>query len=85
MSQQMNKGNESQSEILTQLKIANRLTVMELRNKDVKQSEIIKVLATSGASSKEIAEVLDTTTNTVSVALSQLKKAVAKKDATPKE
>lgn len=60
-------------DLLTQLKIANRLSLMQLR-KDTTQQELIRVLSTTGASPAEIAELLNTTTATVVTALSRLKR-----------
>ena len=61
------------AELHTQLKITNRLLVAQLKN-SMKQNQLIALLATTGASNKEIADVLDTTAATVSVTLQRHKK-----------
>ena len=65
--------NATLDDLLTQMKITNRLLAVGLKD-TMKQSEIIKALASSGASSQEIADVLDTTPNTVNVTLHRLKR-----------
>ena len=60
------------TEMLTQLKIANRLLAVQLR-RNMGQKELIDLLATI-ASAKEIAEVLDTTPATVVATRARLKK-----------
>jgi DNA-binding CsgD family transcriptional regulator len=60
-------------DLLTQLKIANRLALIQLR-KDTTQQELIRILSTTGATPAEIAELLNTTTPTVVTALSRLKR-----------
>jgi DNA-binding MarR family transcriptional regulator len=60
-------------ELHTQLKITNRLLVAELKGK-MEQNQIIALLASTGASHQEIADVLDTTSATVSTTLQRLKK-----------
>ena len=65
------------AEIHTQLKITNRLLIAELKGK-MQQNEIIALLASTGASQQEIADVLDTTAATVNVTLQRLKKKKAK-------
>ncbi len=57
----------------TQLKITNRLLVAQLKG-TLQQNELVALLATTGASAKEIADVLDTTAGTVSVTLGRLRK-----------
>ena len=61
------------SDIHVQLKISNRLLAAGLREK-MKQIELIKLLETTGANAREIADVLDTTPGTVQVTLSNLRK-----------
>jgi DNA-directed RNA polymerase specialized sigma24 family protein len=61
------------AEIHTQLKITNRLLIADLKT-SVKQNELIALLATTGASEKEIADVLDTTSGTVHTTLQRMKK-----------
>lgn len=65
----------SMSDIVTQLKITNRLLVAQMKvGGAVKQVDLIKLLATTGASMKEIADALDTTPGTVQTSLQRLKK-----------
>lgn len=61
------------SDLHLQLKIANRLLAAGLKEK-MKQNQLISLLASTGASPTEIADVLDTTPATVSVALNRLKR-----------
>jgi len=68
------------NELHTQLKITNRLLIADLKGK-MAQHQLIALLATTGASHKEIADVLDTTAGTVAVTLQRNKK----KKATSKE
>jgi DNA-binding NarL/FixJ family response regulator len=65
------------AEIHTQLKILNRLTIAQLRN-TMRQNELISLLSTTGASYKEIADVLNTTPATVQVTVQREKKKKAK-------
>ena len=66
--------------ILTQLRIANRLTAVSLKA-TVQQQELVRILASTGASNQEIADVLDTTPATVATALQRLKKKAQKNTA----
>jgi DNA-binding CsgD family transcriptional regulator len=61
------------ADLHTQAKITNRLLVAGLKN-TMRQNELIALLATTGASAREIADVLNTTPATVQVALQRLKK-----------
>lgn len=63
-------------EIHTQLRIANRLAVAQLRQ-TVGQQEIVRLLAGTGASNLEIADALGTTPATVAVTLQRLKRKAA--------
>ncbi len=65
-------------ELLTQLRITNRLLAAGLRS-SMKQVELVSLLASTGASTKEIADVLDTTPATVATSLQRLKKKDSKK------
>lgn len=56
----------------TQLKITNRLLAAQLKS-TLKQNQLIALLATTGASPQEIADVLDTTAATVRTALQRQK------------
>jgi DNA-binding MarR family transcriptional regulator len=64
------------SDLHTQLKITNRLLVAQLKS-TMKQNELIALLSTTGASHKEIADVLNTTRATVTVALQRHRKNTA--------
>jgi DNA-binding CsgD family transcriptional regulator len=61
------------ADLHTQLKITNRLLVAQLKN-TMRQNELIALLMTTGATPKEIADVLDTTPATVQVTLQRHKK-----------
>ena len=65
------------SDLHIQMKITNRLLAAGLREK-MKQNELVKLLATTGASAREIADVLDTTPATVQVTLGRLRKQTEK-------
>ena len=65
------------TELHTQLKITNRLLVAQLKN-TMRQNELIALLTTTGASHKEVADVLNTTPATVQVTLQREKKKRAK-------
>jgi DNA-directed RNA polymerase specialized sigma24 family protein len=67
------------TELHTQLKITNRLLVAGLKN-TMRQNELIALLSTTGASHKEVAEVLNTTSATVQVTLQREKKKRAKQE-----
>jgi DNA-binding CsgD family transcriptional regulator len=60
-------------ELLIQLKIIARLQAAMLRSQ-LSQQSLIGLLATTGASNQEIADVLDTTSATVATTLQRLKK-----------
>jgi DNA-directed RNA polymerase specialized sigma24 family protein len=60
--------NDGEQEIVTQLRITNRLLAAQLRS-TMKQNELIALLATTGASHQDIATILGTTANTVNVTL----------------
>ena len=60
-------------ELLTQMKITNRLLAAQLRS-TMRQNKLIALLASTGATQQEIAEVLDTTAATVNTTLQRLKK-----------
>lgn len=61
------------ADIHTQLKISNRLLIAGLKT-STKQNELIALLETTGASEKEIADVLDTTVGTVHTTRQRMKK-----------
>ncbi|HEY4321935.1 MAG TPA: hypothetical protein VGM77_12260 [Gemmatimonadales bacterium] len=60
-----------------QLRILNRLMALQIKS-TVGQQDLVKLLAGTGASNAEIADVLDTTAATVSTTLQRLKKKAAK-------
>ena len=68
-------GRDVFSDLLMQSKITNRLLAAQLRS-HMKQNELVSLLATTGATLKEIADVLDTTTGTVQTTLARIKKRV---------
>ena len=63
--------------ILLELRRMSKLLALDLV-KDMKTNEKYKMLNNAGFQPKEIAEILDTTRNTVSVELSKLKKKLKK-------
>jgi len=69
----MAKGDVGFPELLTQMKIANRLLAARLKS-TMSQQDMVRLLSTTGATNQEIAEVLDTTPATVSTTLQRLKK-----------
>jgi DNA-binding CsgD family transcriptional regulator len=69
-------------ELLTQMKITNRLLAAQLKS-TMRQNELVALLATTGASNQEIADVLNTTAATISTTLTRMKKKVTK--ASPSE
>ena len=61
------------ADLLIQMKITNRLLAAQLRS-HMKQNELVALLATTGATIKEISEVLDTTPATVQTTLARMKR-----------
>ena len=61
------------ADLLIQMKVTNRLLAAQLRS-HMKQNELVALLATTGATIKEISEVLDTTPATVQTTLARMKK-----------
>lgn len=68
-------------DLLVQMKIANKLGAAALKQ-TMGQKELVRLLASTGATAIEIASVLDTTAATVATTLQRLKKAGAKPPAT---
>ena len=66
-----------------QIKITNRLLIAGLKD-SLKQNEMIALLETTGASEKEIADVLDTTPGTVHTARQRMKKKFSAKNGNSK-
>jgi DNA-binding CsgD family transcriptional regulator len=64
-------------DVLLQLKMTNRLLAQQLRRKageTMTQQDIVKLLATTGASTQQLADILDTSSNTVRKAPMRLAK-----------
>ena len=72
------KNSTELKDLLTQIKITNKLLVAQMKE-EIQQQDLIAHLSTTGASPKEIAELLNTSPNTVSVTISRLKKGKPKK------
>jgi DNA-binding CsgD family transcriptional regulator len=66
-------------DLLKQAKTTNRLLAAQLKTQ-MTQMDLVKLLATTGLTAKEVAEVLDTTANTVAVTLQRLKNKAARKE-----
>lgn len=61
------------ADLHVQMKITNRLLAVALKER-MKQHELVRLLAGTGASQQDIADVLDTTAATVAVTLARLRK-----------
>jgi DNA-directed RNA polymerase specialized sigma24 family protein len=59
-------------DLLKQAKTTNRLLAAQLKSQ-MNQMQLVKLLATTGLSAREIADVLDTTAATVAVTLQRLR------------
>lgn len=59
-------------DLLKQAKTTNRLLAAQLKSQ-MTQMELVKLLATTGLTAREIADVLDTTAPTVAVTLQRLR------------
>jgi DNA-binding CsgD family transcriptional regulator len=59
-------------DLLKQAKTTNRLLAAQLKNQ-MTQMDLVKLLSTTDLTAKEIADVLDTTGNTVGVTLQRLR------------
>ncbi len=68
----------SLDDLVTQARITNRLLAAQLKAQ-MSQKELVKLLSSTGATDKEIADVLDTTPGTVSVTKQRLKAAAKPK------
>ncbi len=64
-------------ELLVQAKITNRLLAAQLRPV-MKQNELIELLSTTGASAKEIGDVVDTTAAVVNTTVARIRQKRAK-------
>jgi DNA-directed RNA polymerase specialized sigma24 family protein len=60
-------------DLLRQAKTTNRLLAAQLKSQ-LSQMDLVGLLATTGLSAREIAEVLDTTAATVAVTLQRLRR-----------
>ena len=65
-------------DLLKQAKTTNRLLAAQLKSQ-MSQMELVKLLATTGLTAREIADVLDTTAPTVAVTLLRLRQKKAKR------
>ena len=74
----MPKGSATFDDLLTQLKITNRLLAAPLKS-TIGQMALVRLLASTGATNQEIADALDTTAATVGVTLQRLKRKAASK------
>lgn len=70
-------GSATIDDLLKQSKTTNRLIAAQLRSQ-MSQMDLVKLLATTDLTAKEIADVLDTTAPTVAVTLQRLRKKAAK-------
>jgi DNA-directed RNA polymerase specialized sigma24 family protein len=64
-------------DLLKQAKTTNRLLAAQLKSQ-MSQMELVKLLATTGLTAREIADVLDTTAATVAVTLQRLRQKAGK-------
>jgi len=71
-------GSATMDDLLKQAKTTNRLLAAQLKSQ-MSQMELVKLLATTGLTAREIADVLDTTAPTVAVTLQRLRKKAARK------
>ena len=71
-------GSATMDDLLRQAKTTNRLLAAQLKSQ-MSQMELVKLLATTGLTAREIADVLDTTPPTVAVTLQRLRNKAAKK------
>ncbi|HBB87598.1 MAG TPA: hypothetical protein DC047_08285 [Blastocatellia bacterium] len=70
-------GSATMDDLLRQAKTTNRLLAAQLKSQ-MGQMDLVKLLATTGLSAREIADVLDTTAPTVAVTLQRLRQKVKK-------
>jgi hypothetical protein len=61
------------ADLLTQLKMTNRLLIMQLRQQKVPQNELVLLLSDIGASNQEVADVLGTTADVVRITVKREK------------
>jgi len=65
-------GSATMDDLLKQAKTTNRLLAAQLKSQ-MSQMDLVKLLATTGLTAREIADVLDTTGATVAVTLQRLR------------
>jgi len=65
-------GSATMDDLLKQAKTTNRLLAAQLKSQ-MSQMELVNLLATTGLTAREIADVLDTTAPTVAVTLQRLR------------
>jgi DNA-binding CsgD family transcriptional regulator len=65
-------GSATMDDLLKQAKTTNRLLAAQLKSQ-MSQMELVKLLATTGLTAREVAYVLDTTAPTVAVTLQRLR------------
>jgi DNA-directed RNA polymerase specialized sigma24 family protein len=70
-------GSATMDDLLKQAKTTNRLLAAQLKSQ-MSQMELVKLLATTGLTAREIADVLDTTAATVAVTLQRLRQKAGK-------
>jgi DNA-directed RNA polymerase specialized sigma24 family protein len=70
-------GSATMDDLLRQAKTTNRLLAAQLKSQ-MSQMELVKLLATTGLTAREIADVLDTTAATVAVTLQRLRQKAGK-------
>jgi DNA-binding CsgD family transcriptional regulator len=70
-------GSATMDDLLKQVKTTNRLLAAQLKSQ-MSQMELVKLLATTGLTAREIADVLDTTAATVAVTLQRLRQKAGK-------
>jgi len=73
----MVKSSATMDDLLKQAKTTNRLLAAQLKTQ-MSQMQLVKLLATTGLSAREIADVLDTTAATVAVTLQRLRQKSSK-------
>jgi DNA-binding CsgD family transcriptional regulator len=65
-------GSATMDDLLKQAKTTNRLLAAQLRSQ-MSQMELVKLLATTGLTAREVADILNTTAPTVAVTLQRLR------------
>lgn len=70
-------GSATMDDLVKQVKTTNRLLAAQLKSQ-MTQMQLVKLLATTGLTAREIADVLDTTAPTVAVTLQRLRQKAKK-------